>query len=215
MANIFGHWYRDHGKRLLDVAAAVTLLPPVGIVLGVAATGILLEDGWPVLYISEREGRGSSTFRMLKLRSMRHGAIARRGPEGEFLTFQQDPRVTTLGAFLRRTSIDELPQVLNVLKGDMSLIGPRPHIPTGADTRSNGAATELRRLVRPGLTGLAQVSGRNALSNEEKSLLDDEYARDVSLWTDVKIALLTVRSVIGQRGVNNVDTSARRESQLS
>ncbi len=177
-------------KRLIDltVAAAVLLLgaPLLAIVAGL----ILAKDGRPVLFRQRRSGRDGEAFVLLKFRTM--------STESEDPTTDAQ-RITRLGSILRSTSLDELPTLWNVVRGDMSLVGPRPLPERYLDRYS---ATQRRRLeVRPGVTGLAQVTGRNLLGWDDRFALDVEY---VDTWTvagDVKILVATVRSVLGRTGI--------------
>jgi undecaprenyl phosphate N,N'-diacetylbacillosamine 1-phosphate transferase len=145
---------------------------------------------------------------MLKFRTMTSGAPDLRNPDGSTYSASDDSRVTPLGRWLRRTSLDELPQLLNVLNGDMSLVGPRPELP---DQISQYTAADRRRLdVRPGITGLAQVSGRNALTWQQRRALDVEYVNSMTFSGDVVLLLRTLPSVLGGRGVfGNNGSSAR------
>jgi O-antigen biosynthesis protein WbqP len=156
---------------------------------------ILAEDGRPVLIRQRRIGQGGREYRMWKFRTLPRDtpqmAKSALGPEGM--------QVTPLGRFLRRHSLDELPQLLNVLTGEMSLVGPRPALYTQDDLTSMRAAAGVLA-AKPGLTGLAQVSGREDLSLPEKVALDAEYVRGMSLGLDLRIALRTVRAVLRPRG---------------
>jgi len=182
-------------KRFLDILiASVTLiiLSPVLLVVGAA---VLLDDGCPVFFRQVRVGRGGREFRMLKFRSMVVDAALR----GGFSTAPGDPRITRVGRLIRRTSLDELPQLLNVLTGDMSLVGPRPDVPA---QRPLYEETEwmLRHAVRPGITGLAQAMLRSNATLDQRKMLDLEYARQASVWLDIRIILLTFRQVIAKGG---------------
>ena len=190
--------YRRVWKRVLDAALAVT-----GLALGIVpmlfiALGIFLEDPGPVLFRQERAGRNGTRFEIYKFRTMRRDAPAqvpreqRGAPAGDVLRF---------GRFLRRYGLDELPQLANILRGDMSVVGPRPVIGLGPE---RVLVEERERLgagcLRPGLTGLAQVSGRDTLDNREKARLDGEYARRVSFPLDCRIFLLTAARVLTHDG---------------
>lgn len=177
-----------NAKRLFDLAVAVLSAPLWVPLLLFAAAAIVVVDGRPVFFRQERSGRGGAPFSILKLRTMREGE----GSDAE--------RTTRLGRFLRATSLDELPQLLHVLSGKMSLVGPRP-LPVRYLPRYN--ALQKRRLeVRPGITGLAQVAGRNALSWERRLRLDAWYARNVSFALDMKILLATAAAVFLRKGVD-------------
>ena len=194
-------------KRAVDIAAsaaALLFLLPVFLMIALA---IKLEGG-PVFYRQTRLGRKGKRFAMLKFRTMRTDAEAvledllRRCPDSksEWDTFQKlkrDPRITRTGDFLRRSSLDELPQLLNILKGDMSIVGQRPILPGQRDAYGVHIAGYER--ARPGLTGLWQVSGRNQLTFEERAAMGSEYISRWSLVFDLKIMLLTVPRVLLSR----------------
>jgi len=183
-------------KRVFDVvfaAGALALLCPV---MAVAAVAILVETGPPVLFRQVRVGQGGRAFEMYKFRSMVAGAAA----AGPYFTLRHDRRVTHVGRFLRRTSIDELPQLVNVLKGDMSLVGPRPDLPVQRSLYTDAQWAE-RCSVRPGITGLAQALRRSEASETERLLLDLRYVRERSLWLDLRILGWTLARLTG-RGSN-------------
>ena len=175
-------------NRVLDVAVAGTGLVLTSPLLGLAALAVKLEDGGPVLYRQVRVGREGEDFELLKLRTMVVGA-ERMG--AGFAVDQGDPRITRLGRFLRRSSIDELPQLWNVVRGDMSLIGPRPTLRYQVDQYT---PRQRRRLeIKPGLTGWAQIHGRAALPWDERIELDVWYVDHHSPKTDLLILLRTPR----------------------
>ena len=183
-------------KRLMDLvlaAAALLLLSPV---LLATAAAVAIDGGFPVLFRQVRNGRDGRTFGMFKFRSMVKDAAA----IGPFNTAANDPRITRVGRFIRRTSLDELPQLFNVLLGDMSLVGPRPDVPVQRalyDDRD----WALRCSVRPGITGLAQVVLRSEGSEDDRRELDLRYVREHSVWLDLKILAQTVGRLSG-RGAN-------------
>jgi len=181
--------------RGLDVAAAAAGLLLLSPLLLAAAALVALEDGRPVLYRQERSGRGGRRFALLKLRTMRRNDIPVDvlGPIGD-----DHPLVLRAGRLLRRFKVDELPQLVNVLRGDMSLVGPRPTVPEQVERYD---AFERRRLfVRPGLTGWAQVNGNTQLSWPDRILLDVWYVDHWSLWLDLRILAKTVSVVLlGER----------------
>jgi lipopolysaccharide/colanic/teichoic acid biosynthesis glycosyltransferase len=187
------HWYRQHGKRILDLSLAtlsVILIAPIACIVALL---VGLNLGGPVLFRQLRPGRGGRPFELLKFRTMRpalNGAGCPR-PDAE--------RLTTFGKFLRRTSLDELPEFWNVLRGDMSVVGPRPLLMEYLPLYSPEQAR--RHEVRPGITGWAQVNGRNTLSWEEKFRLDVEYVEQCSLAMDLRIFALTAAAVVSGRGV--------------
>jgi lipopolysaccharide/colanic/teichoic acid biosynthesis glycosyltransferase len=181
-------------KRVFDLvvaAAAVVLLAPL--MLGIALA-VRLCLGRPVLFVQERPGHGGAPFRMVKFRTMRDAldAQGRPLPDGE--------RLTRLGSFLRSTSLDELPELWNVLRGDMSLVGPRPLLMEYLPRYS--AEQARRHEVKPGITGWAQVNGRNALSWDEKFALDVWYVDHACLRLDLKIIALTFWKIIRRDGIS-------------
>jgi exopolysaccharide biosynthesis polyprenyl glycosylphosphotransferase len=192
-------------KRLIDVVVAglgLVLLIPL---LAFITVAILLEDGGPVLFRQRRIGVSGSSFTMLKFRSMVPDAEARLAEisqldEGNGVLFKvrNDPRVTRVGALIRRFSLDELPQLVNVLVGEMSLIGPRPPLPSEVDRYEDDATRRL--LIKPGITGLWQVSGRSDLSWEESVKLDLYYVENWSVTGDFMILLRTARAVLRREG---------------
>lgn len=178
--------YYPNGKRTLDVSLASLMLICASPVLAISALAARLVQGRPILFVQERAGKNGNPIEVYKMRTMR---------DRTNILEPSSARVTRVGRLLRAASIDELPQLLNVLKGDMSLVGPRPLYVKYVDRYSD---RQRRRLeVRPGLTGLAQVRGRNALGWEQRLELDVEYVNHLSLRTDLRILLLTLRAVVG------------------
>ncbi|ALA66438.1 sugar transferase [Corynebacterium lactis RW2-5] len=180
-------------KRGVDIAAATAGLVALSPVLGATALAVRLSMGSPILFRQQRPGLGGQPFDMLKFRTMLPVDPARG------LT-DDASRLTRVGAFLRSTSLDELPELINVLRGDMSLVGPRPLLMAYLDRYTPRQAR--RHEVRPGITGLAQVSGRNGLSWEERFELDVRYVDSWSLLADAKILLDTVLVVLKREGIN-------------
>jgi len=187
--------YRRCVKRVLDVFVAVAALCLLSPVLLVVAAVVRRRLGAPVLFTQTRPGLDGRLFQIVKFRTMRNDV----GADGRPLA--DAARMTRLGSFLRSTSLDELPELWNVIRGDMSLVGPRPLL-TAYVTRYTPAQAH-RHDVRPGITGLAQVRGRNALTWEEKFALDLEYVKHCSLLLDMKILILTACQVVARRGVNH------------
>jgi lipopolysaccharide/colanic/teichoic acid biosynthesis glycosyltransferase len=198
-------------KRTLDVMAAGILLVLSAPLLVVLALSILITDPGPVIFQQTRIGFRNRRFSIYKLRTMFTDADARlaqhfeTSPDDrrEWLTYRRlsrDPRVIPwMGAFLRRSSLDEVPQLWNVIRGDMSLVGPRPLEPEVVE-HLGAAALEDRAAVRPGLTGLWQVSGRSDLDLRAMISLDDEYVREWSIASDLAILARTPRAVLSRRG---------------
>ena len=190
-------------KRIFDflvaMCAILTLLP----VIIVVALLIRLKLGSPILFTQDRPGLNGKIFKMMKFRTMLDG----KDKEGNLLPDEQ--RMTKFGAFLRSTSLDELPGLFNVLKGDMSLVGPRPLLVQYLPLYSKEQAR--RHDVRPGITGWAQVNGRNALSWEEKFKLDVWYVDNQSFFLDLKILFLTVKKVFVREGITAADSATMHE----
>jgi lipopolysaccharide/colanic/teichoic acid biosynthesis glycosyltransferase len=181
-------------KRVLDVIGGAVLLGVASPVIAIAAALVALRIGRPVFFRQSRLGRGGREFSVIKLRTMRDANDAHGAP------LPDAERLTLLGRALRASSMDELPQLANVLRGDMSLVGPRPLFASYRDLYS--AEQRRRHDVRPGLTGLAQVSGRNALSWEQKFALDVWYVDHLSLLLDLRIMLRTMWKLVSRRGVS-------------
>lgn len=187
----------DGVRRSADVvvgAAAAIVLAPVLLLVAGAVRVVL---GAPVLFRQRRLGRGGRPFTLLKFRTMRHPSPGREAPEHDA------ERLGRLGAILRSTSLDELPSLWNLIRGDLSLVGPRP-LPVHYFDRFRGDEYERFR-VRPGITGLAQVSGRNALGWDERLSFDVEYVRSRSLLGDLSIIARTVPAVVGRSGIGHDD----------
>ena len=180
-----------HFSDRLAVAIAFLLLSPIILLVAVL---VRINLGSPILFLQPRPGKNGSIFTFYKFRTMTDD----RDSQGNLLTDEE--RLTPFGCWLRKTSLDELPQLVNVLKGEMSLIGPRPLLVSFLDFYD---AEQMRRHeVLPGITGLAQISGRNNIAWEEKFQLDVSYVDNWSLWLDFKILLATVWKVVGQKDVN-------------
>jgi len=186
--------YRNFFKRLIDIILSLIgliILFPFFIAVYIS---ILINMGRPVFFLQPRPGLNCQIFKIIKFRSMRNA----HDKHGNLLKDAQ--RITPLGAFIRKTSLDEIPQLINVLKGDMSIVGPRPlaakYLPYYTETEN------LRHTVRPGITGLAQVSGRNALSWDDKLKLDVEYVNNLSFWLDINIIFKTVIKTVRRENMS-------------
>lgn len=197
-------------KRAMDIAGALILLL-VSLPVFAAIALLVRLDGGPAFYSHPRVGLGGRRFGCLKFRSMvvdadqRLAALLERDPEARAewercRKLRHDPRVTWIGRFLRATSLDELPQLINVLRGEMSLVGPRPVQAAELETHYGPVATAHYLSVRPGITGLWQVSGRSETSYAARVALDSQYATNPSLWTDIRILLRTPAAVLLRRG---------------
>ena len=180
-------------KRLFDIVVAGTALLFVAPLILIVAIVIRLQDGGRAFYSQRRYGLDGETFNCFKLRSMVPNA---KEQLDELLT--NDPRITSIGKFIRKTSIDELPQLYNVLRGDMSLVGPRPIVEN--EISKYGDSYRHYCAVRPGITGLWQVSGRSDTSYPQRVAADVEYARNRSFWGDVKIVMMTIPAVLNSKG---------------
>jgi lipopolysaccharide/colanic/teichoic acid biosynthesis glycosyltransferase len=193
-------------KRVLDLGLAAVLLVACAPLLLVLGAAIRLIDGGPVVFWQTRIGKDGRPFPFPKLRSMRRGAehlhhtLRSQNHHGDDVTFKMrsDPRVTRLGRLLRMTSLDELPQLWSVLRGDMSLVGPRPPLPW--EVARYGALERRRLAVKPGLTGLWQVHGRSTVPFTGQIAMDLEYIDSQSLRLDLKILLRTISAVLSCRG---------------
>ena len=191
-------------KRLFDLAVtlpAIVILLPLGTLIALA---IVLDSGFPVFFVQTRLGKEHRPFRLIKFRSMKVGAHSRKEelmPSGEcevLSKLKRDPRITRVGRFIRKFSLDELPQLLNVLSGSMSLIGPRPHLPEEVSRYSIRHFKKLE--VPPGMTGVCQVSGRNDLSYREMVKLDLYYVDNWSMWLDISILIMTIPAIFCRKG---------------
>ena len=200
-------WYSYNStlKRLLDiVGAALVLIATSPLWLGIAIA-IKIDSPGPVIFVQERVGIRGHRFRFFKFRSMTNGADGLKAgirhlnqTDGPVFKMRTDPRITRVGRLLRRTSLDELPQLLNILSGEMSLVGPRPAVPDEvAQYRPNDL---IRLAVKPGLTCWWQVRGRSALDFDTWMAFDREYVFGLSFWTDIRILIRTVGAVLSCRG---------------
>lgn len=192
-------------KRLIDIVGSGLLLLMLLPLLLATALAVGLTSRGPILYVQERVGRRGERFKMLKFRSMyrdahedRHALVHQNVHEGPIFKIRDDPRITPVGRAIRKLSIDELPQLLNVLTGDMSLVGPRPPLPEEAE--AYGPREHARLLVTPGITCIWQVEGRSNLDFDTWVDMDLEYIEDWSLWLDVKLLVLTIPAVLSGRG---------------
>lgn len=192
--------YKKYIKRLIDLLFSIILIILLLLPMVIIAVIIKLSSTGPILFKQKRYGLNSEMFTMFKFRSMTESA-----PILSNQSFSKiDSYVTPFGGFMRRTSLDEIPQLFNVLVGHMSFVGPRPMANTDEEV------VKLRNVsgadkVRPGITGLAQVSGRNIISDRTKAKFDSEYANKLTFGLDLKILLFTFRKVISQEGINQID----------
>lgn len=191
--------YKTYIKRLLDIVLSLIGLPVLLVILLVCGPLIWLEDRGPVFYNGERIGKDGRLFKMYKLRSMKVNAPDIRLEDGSTYNGEDDPRVTKIGKFIRKTSIDELPQILNVLKGDMSLIGPRPDPSDWLELYTEEERVFLK--ARPGITGYSQAYFRNSIDSREKIQNDVYYVEHCSISLDVKILFKTAAVVLSRENV--------------
>lgn len=191
-------------KRIFDLSICLLVLPAVMVAMAICAALIWLDNPGPIFFKQLRTGKGGRRFRMYKFRTMVTNAeeLKLKYAHLNELTWPDfkitnDPRVTRVGRILRKTSLDELPQIFNILKGDMSLVGPRP---TSFDVSTYSLWHTERLEVLPGITGLWQISGRSDVDFDGRLRLDIEYIENRSLWLDIKILFFTMAAVFTQRG---------------
>jgi lipopolysaccharide/colanic/teichoic acid biosynthesis glycosyltransferase len=191
-------------KRAVDIVGATIALILFGIPMIVIALLIRVLDPGPVFFRQARLGKNGTPFLIFKFRSMKVNAPDVRNEDGSAFTGDNDPRVTKLGRFLRKTSLDELPQLINVLFGHMSLVGPRPDQVDQIQYYTEIEKNKL--LVKPGITGLAQISGRNSISWDQRKELDVKYAQNNSVLGDLAIVARTIPYVLLRKDVNSETT---------
>lgn len=195
--------YKHFLKRVFDIIGAIIVLPFVIIIILLLAPIIYFTDRGPIFYNASRTGKYCKQFKMFKLRSMYVNSPDLRNADGSTFNSDNDPRVTPIGRFMRKTSLDEFPQFLNVLLGDMSFVGPRPTLGnTTLKFEDLEGDRKMRYTVKPGITGYAQAYFRNSISQEEKFRYDAEYAEKISLWLDIKILFATAFSVLAHKNIN-------------
>ena len=191
--------YKNFIKPICDWIIALIAFPFFCILCVIIAIAIKIEDGGPVFYMAERIGKGSKKLMMYKFRSMKVNAENITNPDGSTYNAKDDPRVTKVGKFLRETSLDETAQLLNMLKGEMSLIGPRASGWTALESYQSDEVDKMK--VRPGISGYTQAYFRNSISVREKRLYDAWYANNISFWLDVKIFFKTIATVLKHENV--------------
>lgn len=197
-------------KRLADIIIGLVALPFLAVIVLVVGLAIKLDDGGPVFYRAKRIGKNSKIFDMYKFRSMIVNAPNWTNADGSTYNAPDDDRVTRVGKFIRKTSIDELPQFFNVLIGNMTLIGPRA---SGAGALDNYLPDEVAKMdVTPGITGYTQAYYRNNLTVREKRLKDAWYAQNVTFWLDVKIFFKTFATVLTSREVYTNEAGTSKDS---
>lgn len=196
-------FYRKYGKRIFDLCLTVPVFVVLSPVMLVTAGLVAVKLGRPVLFTQERPGYKEKIFRMYKFRTMTDA----RNANGELLSDEE--RLTPFGEKLRSTSLDELPELLNILKGDMSLVGPRPLLVQYLPLYNK--RQHKRHSVLPGITGLAQINGRNSISWEEKFEYDVQYAKHVTFFGDLKILFETVFKVLKREGINSENSATMED----
>ncbi|MCC2125358.1 sugar transferase [Hominiventricola filiformis] len=196
-------FYRKYGKRVFDLCLTVPAFVVLSPVMLVTAGLVAVKLGRPVLFTQERPGYKEKIFRMYKFRTMTDA----RNANGELLSDEE--RLTPFGEKLRSTSLDELPELLNILKGDMSLVGPRPLLVQYLPLYNK--RQHKRHSVLPGITGLAQINGRNSISWEEKFEYDVQYAKHVTFLGDLKILFETVFKVLKREGINSENSATMED----
>lgn len=207
-------------KRLIDILLSLIALPFVILIILIFAPIIYITDKGPVFYNADRLGKKGKVFKMYKLRSMKVNSPNIKNSDGSTYNGENDPRVTKIGRILRKTSLDEVPQFLNVLKGDLSLIGPRPHMTTSYQGYEKLDDKRKRRLdVRPGITGYSQAYFRNSITSEQKIENDVYYVENLSFVMDVKILIQTIKSVLKRENIyvsqeNKTDEVKKMEEKV-
>ena len=195
--------YKHFLKRIIDIIIGLIALPFVILVVLCLAPFIYFTDRGPIFYNATRAGKDYKPFKMFKLRSMYVNAPDIRNADGSTFNSDNDPRVTPIGRIMRKTSLDEFPQFLNILIGNMSFIGPRPKL-YSSEKKLEGMDIYRQKSysVKPGVTGYAQAYYRNSITNDEKLKWDAYYADNISMWMDIKIIFQTFWSVIARKNIN-------------
>ena len=204
--------YAKYIKRLFGFLLALIGLPIFALIYIVIAPLVYLEDKGPVFYNGERIGRNGKIYKMHKFRSMKVNAPDIRLADGSTYNGKDDPRVTRIGRFLRETSLDETPQLLNILKGEMSFIGPRPDPPDWLDKYPDELRVFLK--ARPGITGYSQAYYRNSDDSYEKIVHDAYYAQHITFWNDVKILFKTIQTVLKHDNIYREDDNKTWEEKM-
>lgn len=191
--------YRKFGKRFFDIVLSTLGLIVFAIIFIPISIAIYLEDRGPIFYNASRVGKDGKIFKMYKFRSMKVNAPDLRKADGSTYNGEDDPRLTKIGKFIRKRSLDEIPQFINVFKGDMSIIGPRPDLPGAINDYTEIDRKKLE--IRPGITGYNQAYFRNSVSQQEKFLNDVYYVENISFIFDVEIFFCTIYKVIRKENI--------------
>lgn len=197
--------YKKYFKRIFDLILALLALPFLFIILAIVGPMIYFQDKGPIFYNAPRLGKNGKVFQMYKFRSMKVNAPDLRNEDGSTFNSENDPRLTKIGKFIRKTSLDEAPQLLNIIKGDMSIIGPRPDLPEALEIYSFLEKRKL--LVRPGVTGYNQAFFRNSVTSKNKFKNDVYYVENISFLLDLKIFFTTVYTVVLSKNIFTKDES--------
>lgn len=198
-------------KHMIDKIFGLILIVLIFPILVLLSIAIKLNSKGPIIFKQKRLGKNGKVFNMYKFRTMYVDAPDLRNEDGSTFNSDDDPRVTKVGKILRKTSLDELPQILNILKGEMSFIGPRPDLPDHYDLYSEDDKKKL--LVRPGVTGYAQANGRNSNSWAQRIAMDIYYIENYSLILDIQIFFKTIFSVLKQEGVNKYSEASEEATE--
>lgn len=193
--------YKNCIKRLMDIILASIFIVIFSPILIMVAIAIKINDGGCILYNANRIKKNGKVFKMYKFRSMKENAPDLRNSDGSTVNSENDIRLTKVGKFIRKSSLDELPQLFNVLKGDMSLVGPRPDLPDALSMYKGNQFNKL--LVRPGITGYSQAYFRNAIDMDSKIKNDLYYVENISFLLDIKIIVVTARSILVRSNIYN------------
>jgi undecaprenyl phosphate N,N'-diacetylbacillosamine 1-phosphate transferase len=192
--------YKNFFKRVFDLILAVLALPLWFLILVILGPIIYFQDKGSIFYNAPRLGKNGKVFKMYKFRSMKMNALDLRNEDGSTFNADDDPRLTKVGKFIRKTSLDETPQLLNILKGDMSIIGPRPDLPEALDFYNEEERRKLN--VRPGITGYNQAYFRNSITQSERFKNDIFYVNTISVLLDIRIFFTTIINVIRRKNIN-------------
>lgn len=191
--------YIKFWKNFFDILGAIILFPFFIILYIVIGLIIKIEDGGSILYLSDRLGKNGKIFKMYKFRTMKENSLDVRNKDGSTFNAENDPRLTKIGKFIRKSSIDEIPQILNVLKGDMSFVGPRPDLSDHFEIYTENEREKLKLL--PGITGYNQSRYRNSILWKERLKCDVFYVQNVSIFLDIKIIFWTFNSLLRRKNV--------------
>lgn len=201
--------YKKFFKRFVDIIVSLIAIIVLALPMGIIALLVKLQDGGPAIFRQERLGKGGKSFYILKFRTMIIDA-----EKGGVYSDNKDPRVTKIGNILRKTSLDELPQFFNILRGDMSFIGPRPPLTYHPWPITEYTEEQFKMFnVRPGITGWAQVNGRKAVEWNKRIELNVWYVENVSLWLDIKILFMTVFKVLSNADNENIGATVQKEEK--